>query len=353
MSNIKEYKCKECGGNVVFSSDTQSLKCTFCGKEYDANEFNEQNNGLTQLETNNKQTNEVDENLRSYICQSCGGEIVVDETLGATKCPFCGNNVVINETFNHVFRPDLVIPFKISKEQVSDIFKQSLKGKFLLPKMFKEMNYIEEVKGVYVPFWIYDAKSATEYDATGVRLRHYSTSNYNVTERHYYNIQRKCVLDFDNVPVDGSKTIDNTMMESLEPFDIKDAVPYEPHYLSGYYANKYDETKEDCKQRAEERMKNSSKEIVRKSANNYNELQNEHFYITFSKEKIEYVLYPVYLITSSYNNETYLFAVNGQTGKFVGNLPIDKGKNLLLTIGVFVVSSVIALLGLGFIGGML
>ena len=99
--------------------------------------------------------------LRSYVCKSCGGEIVGDENTAATSCPFCGNPVVMMGQFSGALKPDLVIPFKLDKKAAKEGLKKHLTGKRFLPKIFKDQNHIDEIKGIYVPFWLFD----TDVDA--------------------------------------------------------------------------------------------------------------------------------------------------------------------------------------------
>ena len=109
--------------------------------------------------------------LRSYVCKSCGGEIVGDENTAATACPFCGNPVVMMGQFSGDLKPDYVIPFKLDKKAAKEALNNHYKGKVLLPKVFKDQNHIDEIKGVYVPFWLFDAGADVNirYRATRVR----------------------------------------------------------------------------------------------------------------------------------------------------------------------------------------
>ena len=382
MSEIKDFKCKTCGGHVSFSIQHQKLKCGFCGKLYEVEEYYDltNENSFKQLtaEIENQSVEIFEEQLQeevelqeqsqlkeqfvknqdgefeaeiqpdsslvSYVCKSCGGEIIVDNTIGATKCPFCDSNVVINEAFDHIFKPDLVLPFKITKEEAVEIYKNHFSNKLLLPTLFKTMNYIEEIKGVYVPFWIFDAGVTTDMNAQGVKIKHYNTLSYEVTERYHYDVYRKVAFQFYGVPVDGSKTIENKIMESLEPFDSTKAVPYTPEYLAGFYAHKYDVSKEECREIANSRMRKTAKITTKERAREYNYLTNPRFDIKFDYEDVNHALYPVYMISVRFEDKPYLFSVNGQTGKIVGDLPIDKNRCRLLTIGTFLASAALSLM---------
>ena len=263
------------------------------------------------------------ENLSAYVCQSCGGEIVTDANTAATSCPFCGNPVVMSQNLSGSLKPDCIIPFQIDKAAAEAALKKHLSGKPLLPKAFKDENHIREVKGVYVPFWLYDslADGRSRYHAT--RVRSWSDSRYIYTETCHYKLERAGGLRFANVPVDGSSKMADELMESLEPYDATKAVPFQTAYLAGYYADKYDVSGEACDQRVNQRIKATVEQELRQTISGYTTVTQEHSSIRLENATTRYALYPVWLLTTKYKDKTYLFAVNGQTGKMVGDLPVD------------------------------
>lgn len=171
MAAIQEYKCPCCQGAITFDSTIQKMKCPYCGTEFEMetlvgydNELRNEQDADMRWETNAGDEWQVGETqgLRSYICKSCGGEIVGDENTAAASCPFCGNPVVIMDQFSDSLMPDYVIPFKLDKRAAKEALKKHYQGKALLPKVFKNENHIDEVKGVYVPFWLFDADACAD-----------------------------------------------------------------------------------------------------------------------------------------------------------------------------------------------
>ena len=227
--------------------------------------------------------------------------------------------------FSGDLRPDYVIPFKLDKKAATEALKAHYKGKKLLPKVFKDENRIKEVKGVYVPFWLFgaDVDGFVNYKAT--RVRAWSDSNYNYTETRYYNVIRAGHVGFDNVPVDGSSKMDDTLMESIEPFDLSDAVDFQTVYLSGYLADKYDVDADSSIERANERIRHSTEEAFYDTVQGYTTVTPVNSHIHLQNGTAKYALYPVWILNTKWNGQTYTFAMNGQTGKLVGDLPMDKG----------------------------
>ena len=272
--------------------------------------------------------------LRIYGCKQCGGEIVADETTGATHCPYCGNPVVLTGHFAGLLKPDLVIPFKVDKKAAIDVLQNHYKGKRLLPKVFKDQNHIEEVKGLYVPVWLFnaDADANVEYEAT--RVHRWSDSEYEYTETRHYAVIRGGGIGFENVPVDGSSKMDNTLMESIEPFDISDAVPFKTAYLPGYMADKYDVDAGESIDRANQRIKQSTEDAFRSTVMGYTTVTAVDSNIRLQNGKARYALYPVWVLNTDWNGQKFTFAINGQTGKIAGDLPMDKAAFWKYLLGV-------------------
>jgi len=272
--------------------------------------------------------------LRLYGCKQCGGEIVADETTGATHCPYCGNPVVLSGHFAGLLKPDLVIPFKVDKKAAIDALKNHYKGKRLLPKVFKDQNHIEEVKGLYVPVWLFDADADANVEYEATRVRTWSDSEYNYTATSHYAIIRSGGIGFENVPVDGSTKMDDTLMESIEPFDIREAVPFKTAYLPGYLADKYDVDAQASIARANQRIKQSTEDAFRNTVQGYETVTTVTSNISLQNGRARYALYPVWILNTDWTGKKFTFAVNGQTGKIAGDLPMDKGAFWTWLLGV-------------------
>jgi len=217
-----------------------------------------------------------------------------------------------------------VIPFKIDKKGALEALKKHYGGKRLLPKAFTKQNHIEEIKGVYVPVWLFDtdAEAGIRYKAT--RVRTWSDSRYDYTETSTYSVKREGTIGFECVPVDGSTKMDDTLMESIEPFDFSGAVDFQTAYLAGYLADKYDVDSEQSIARANERIKRSTEDAFAATVQGYATVTPVSSGISLKNSVARYALYPVWLLNTSWNGNQYTFAMNGQTGKFVGDLPLDK-----------------------------
>jgi DNA-directed RNA polymerase subunit RPC12/RpoP len=334
MAGLQEYKCPCCGGAIAFDSTIQKMKCPYCDTEFEMDALKGYDAELQDEETDSMEwetaaggewgEGETD-GLRTYVCKSCGGEIVGDANTAATSCPFCDNPIVMMGQFSGSLKPDLVIPFKLDKKAAKEGLMKHLTGKRLLPKIFKDQNHIDEIKGVYVPFWLFDTDVDAKVRYKATKIRTWSDSDYNYTQTSYYMVHRGGSVGFEYVPVDGSTKMADDLMESIEPFNCREAVDFQTAYLAGYLADKYDVTAEESIDRANERVKKSTEQAFAETVIGYDTVVAENTSVQFHGGKAKYALYPVWLLNTTWNGNKYTFAMNGQTGKFVGDLPVDNG----------------------------
>ncbi|MBO5870677.1 MAG: hypothetical protein J6Q89_08010 [Clostridia bacterium] len=333
MSELKEYKCPCCGGAIEFDTESQNMKCPYCDTEFEPETLKSYDDDLKseggeelnwETEPGSEWREGEAEGMRVYICNSCGGEIIGDETLAATKCPFCDNAVVMKGQLSGALKPDYVIPFKLDKNAAKEGYFKHISGKRLLPKVFKDKNHIDEIKGIYVPFWLFNADANADARYRATKVRSWSDSDYIYTETSYYSATRRGDIGFDRIPVDGSDKMADDLMESIEPYDFSEAVDFQTAYLAGYFADKYDVDAEQSVARANDRVRKTTEQTFAATVQGYSSVTPESVNVRLSNGSSSYALYPVWLLNTTYEGEKYVFAMNGQTGKFVGNLPLDK-----------------------------
>ena len=362
MSTILEYKCPACGGKVEFDSSSQMMKCPYCDTTFDVSAMEEMDQVLEesvqeepQWESENQQWSEEEAaQMQVFVCNSCGGELITDQNTVATHCPYCDNPVVLAGRLSGDLKPDLVIPFKLDKEAAKAALRRHCSGKKLLPKSFKSENRLEEIKGVYVPFWLFDADVEAKIQYKATKTRTWSDSRFIYTETSHYNVVREGSMVFEKVPVDGSTQMADDMMESIEPYDAGQAVDFQTAYLSGYLADRYDVNADQSVKRANDRIKRSTEDTFRNTVVGYSGVQVANSNIHTENGKAKYALYPVWMLTTQWNGQKYTFAMNGQTGRFIGDLPMDKGAYWrwwaiwtgALSAGIFLVWLLLRALGI-------
>ena len=241
----------------------------------------------------------------------------------------------MEENVSGMIKPNGIIPFRVDKKQLKDIVANYCRGHRLLPKNFITEQRIEKIQGMYVPFWLYDCHADGSMGFNGTRVRTWSDARYHYTETSYYYVDCEGEMSFSQVPVDGSFRMGDPLMDSLEPFDFKDIQEFAYGYLSGFVADRFDQDADTCLPRATARIKSSVATAFTQSVRGYYAtLSPGRSHIGLDQTKVNYVLLPVYFITTSFNGEKYEYAVNGQTGKMVGQLPVDPRRSLRYTLGI-------------------
>lgn len=350
-TQVLEYKCPSCGGGLTFGEENQRMHCPYCESEFEIDEVLNHNAQLGESEFHweESQTDNLSdaeqEQLKTFTCPSCGGEIITEETTAASFCPYCDNPTILPGRVSCGLKPDGVIPFKTSREDARAAFLKLCKGKPLLPKFFTEQQRVEKISGIYVPFWLYDCDGDFRGHYKATRVRHWSDSNYNYTKTDYYHLVRAADAEFASIPMDASKKMENAIMESIEPYDYGQLVDFETAYLSGFLADKYDVEAVEGQERIRQRVSSSMDSLIGQTMIGYSTVLPMSRQLNVNHGKAKYVLLPVWMLHTKYKDKTYVFAMNGQTGKMTGSFPICPKRTALWFGGIWAgVTAVMTLL---------
>ncbi len=345
---VIEYKCPCCNAGLKYDSKTGEMVCEYCDNKFSVeqleqlSEIEKEAEEKSDAKWDKYESTKTEEEATEFICQSCGAAITGDDTMAATECPYCGNPVIIKQRIDGLLRPDYVIPFKLDKQAAKDALKKFYKGKVLLPKMFREENNIDKITGIYVPFWLFDceANGRMSFDAT--RVSSWRSGDYQYTKTSHFLVRRSGEMAFEKIPVDASEKMDDAYMDSLEPFNYNEMVDFGSAYLSGFFADRYDVSDEECSPRAAKRVRTSLEDELRATVVGYSGVTTKSSNIKTSNGDIKYALFPVYMLNTKYRGKTYTFAMNGQTGKFVGKLPVSKGRFAAWAAGIAAAVALVA-----------
>ena len=361
-TQVTNYQCPACTGPLHYSAKSGKLECDYCGSSFAVAEIEalyarkeaeaaaakqaadakaeaaqaakaeaaeaaaaSGDGGWDTSDLHSDWGAEADA-LRAYNCPSCGAELICDESTAATSCPYCGNPTVVPGQFSGALRPDYILPFRLTKDDAVQALRAHYKGKPFLPRSFTAGNHIEEIQGVYVPFWLFDggAEGEASYKASNTNV--YETGDYEITETRHYDVFRAGSLAFEKIPVDASSKMPDDHMDSIEPFDYAQLQPFSTAYLPGYLADKYDVTVGDSRDRADKRCRETLAQALRDTVTGYGACVTDHEDISLRRGKVHYALLPVWMLSTKWRGQDFLFAMNGQTGKLVGDLPTDRGR---------------------------
>lgn len=350
-AQIAEYKCPACTGPLHFVGESGKLECDYCGSTYDVAEIEALYAGqeagakaaFQEAEAKEKNGEPGEEpawdtsalqgdwgadgeGMKAYNCPSCGAELICDATTAATSCPYCGNNTIVPGQFGGTMKPDYVIPFKLDKKAAVAALKKHYSKKFFLPRAFSSGNHLEEVQGIYVPFWLFDAGAEADCRFHATRSHTHTDGDCRVTVTEHFDVRRSGTMEFERIPVDGSKKMPDDYMDSIEPFDYAGLKSFSTAYLPGYLADKYDVIAQESMERADRRCHNSAFDQMRRDISGYEVVNQVGGNVRLHRGKVHYVLMPVWTLRTRWKNQDYLFMMNGQTGKMVGDLPVSNGK---------------------------
>lgn len=358
QTQVLEYKCPNCGGSLHFEQENQQMQCPYCESTFDVEEVLNHNANLESDEpdfqwdeSQTESWSEAEQNqLHSFICPACGGEIITEETTAATFCPYCENPAIMPSQVSGGLKPDGVIPFKTSREDAEKAFLELCKGKPLLPKFFTQEQRVEKISGIYVPFWLYDCEGSFQGHYRATRVHHWSDMHFNYTRTEYFHLVRAADSAFTSIPMDASKKMDNAIMESIEPFDYSQIVDFETAYLSGFLADKYDVEAMEGQDRVKQRVTSSVNSLIGNTLIGYHTVMPINTRLNVKHGNAKYVLLPVWMLHTKYKDKTYVFAMNGQTGKMTGTFPICPKRSLGWFAGIWAGVTAVMTLLLGFLG---
>lgn len=329
------YQCPACGGPLRYVGAKGRLVCDHCDSQFEVAEIERLYGKRQELAEAKAQTASAETLAAGYVCSSCGAELLCDGTTAVTTCPYCGNPVVMASQLAGTLAPDLMIPFKLDHNAAVDALNRHYKGKPLLPGSFRSGNHVDDVQGVYVPFWLFDARADGSADFVATRERHRWQGDDEIVETDHYDVYRAGTMDFERVPVDSSTKMPDGHMDAIAPFDYSEMVPFSVAYMPGYVANRWDEDAQVCRPRAEGRMTSSVERALAETVTGYDSVGREGSDVRYAWGQERYAMLPVWLLYTSWEGKDFLFAMNGQTGRLVGELPTSKPKLALFVAIIF------------------
>lgn len=332
------YKCPNCDGGIIFDPASQKYQCEYCMSDFTQEE-------LDALKPDS-------DRAVLYNCPSCGAQIVADETTTATFCYYCHNPVVLAGRLEGEYKPDYVIPFQIDRQEAEAVFSRWIAKKKYVPEAFYTEKQLESMTGVYFPYWIYGCKVDGKLDAQGTRLRTWDTAGMRYTETKIYDVKRQGTMEVNHVARNGLRKANRRLVDGVMPFKMEEKKAFSMGYLSGFLAENRDMEKEQFEADVRTEVRDFALQSLQSQAGGYNSMRVRMNQADIQGEKWGYALLPVWTLT--YNDKArgkiYYFALNGQTGKVCGKLPVDNRKLARLFFSIFLPMLILFLIGGYFLG---
>ena len=312
--------CSNCAGKLIFNPASQKLECANCGAGFKPEDVMD-----TNADVHSKYYD-----TRVYTCGHCGAEVVTSDTESSTFCVYCGNPAIVFSRVSKEYRPDGIIPFKITKQQALDKIRSRFVKNPIVPKEIEGSFKPENMRGIYGPYWVINADYQEADWISGTVKRGKSS------ETRYYS--RAGEVQFKNVPVDGSRILNDDVSLRLEPFYLEESKEFDEDYLNGFYSNTSDMDFMDLRESASKRChKLYAEEVVKSVPRNVNSVKiRDSIYWADIQDDPVYMMFPVWFLTFKYNGKPYTVLVNGQTGKVTGTLPWLQKRVWGIAIATFI-----------------
>ena len=350
--SVIAYKCPNCDGELKFDPQTQKFCCEYCISSF----------SLKDLEKNRPEPDASEEaeqpappesgsgaQANLFTCPSCGAQIVASSTTAATECFYCHNPVVLSGRLSGEYLPKKIIPFKISREEAETKFLEWVKRKRFVPRSFVNKKNIEKITGIYFPYWMIDCDVHGCMTASAEKVRRWRSGDIEYTETSYYELIREGNVHFEDLIKNALSHSNREIIDSVQPYDAAGLTDFSMPYLSGFQAEKRDIEKEQLQQEVDGEVRQYTADLLRGTMNGYTSIRPTDGSAQPLRENWDYTLLPVWTVVyRDKKNQSYFYAMNGQTGQIYGNLPLDYRKLGLISGGI---SALILILGI--IGGFL
>ncbi len=353
--SVENYKCPGCGAPISFDPKTGGFKCDYCFSSYTEEELTKYmedlkaKKGGSEGSSSSESKSGNNGSVKQYHCNNCGAEVVAGETSSAAFCYYCHSPVVLSERLRGEFKPDKIIPFKLDKKDALKCFASWVEGKKYVPADFKNTSTQEKMTGVYLPHWQADVVADLDYHAVGLKVSSWKNGNTEYTKTDKYKIERTGKIELDKFQELAFTKIDKNLINGISPYDLENQKDFSQGYLAGFFSEQYDIKKEDVEPIIKGRAEDYAKDLIKDSADYSGGIEDEEDNTSYTVKNYNYVLLPSWILTYLYKGKTYVFAVNGQTGKSSGELPLNKSKLALVSGLISGILAALLLLGGRFI----
>lgn len=343
------YSCPNCDAGLLFDPDEDCFSCEFCLSKFTKEELDA--TASAQKAAKHAEENEAfNEHMREYHCQNCGADIIADEGTAATECYYCHQPVILVGKLTGALKPSKIIPFAFSRDEAKAKLLTFVKKHKFLPRDYYSPEQLEHIQQVYYPFWVTDADVFSTYDTIGHRSTSWREGDYVYTKTSRFRIERAGEIHMEDIVSSALSTGDTKMLEGILPFPSDVHRPFDMAYLSGSVAKKRDTEREALSESVREKMREHARTLLDRTVSGYEGYTPPSTSLSVRSSHWEYTLMPVYILTyrKEKKNKTYVFAMNGHTGKIYGELPLSWKKLLILFGGIFagVFLALLLLLGL-------
>ena len=333
------FTCPSCNGSLRFDIASQKLKCEHCGNTYQIDEY--------KLDNNAEEGDFF--GAQVYTCSNCGAELISPDESIVAFCSYCGSEQVIQGRMIKEKKPQRIIPFRVTKEITKESFQKMTKRVAYVPKEYKDPQFLEKFRGIYIPYWTYDVSFNDSVPLTGIKR--YRRGDYVYEEE--YEVQADLKGLYGGIPYDASSSFDDSLADELAPYHSKAVKTFQTPYLAGFYADRADVPADAYNDAVKERAGNQAIDIIRRKFEKQNQItldfpidqEAQNKLLGTKIESQHATLFPVWFLTWRKKDRVAYAVANGETGKIAADIPVATGKyffgTAVLAIGLFVLFNMV------------
>lgn len=357
----QKFSCPSCGGEARWDPAKKALVCAFCGTTSPAQ---------VQLTATGQQViveHDLIQALRaipddqrgwqasktSVKCQSCQAISVFDPEKVSERCQFCGSTALVPyQELKEAFRPESLLPIKVSETQVRDAIRRWYGTRWFAPNKLRSGALTDTVKGLYIPYWTFDAQVHAEWTAES-GYYYYEEETYRDSQGELKTRRVQKVrwepssgqLDhfFDDELVPASRGVQPDMLRRIEPFPTKELTPYQPGFLSGWVVERYQIDLGTAAHTARQEMDAELQQMCAAQVPGDTQ-RNLQIQADYSGQTFKHILVPIWLLTYNYGPRNFQVVINGYTASIAGKYPKSWIKISLTVLAVLAAILVFLLL---------
>ena len=340
-----KFHCPACGAEAHWNPSKHALVCPFCGTESPA-----------ELEIRGAETVIVEHDLAAALqampdsargwradkvsarCQSCQAISVLDPAKVGQRCDFCGSAQLLpyQET-KDAFTPESLLPLKVSESQARDLIRGWYRRQWLAPNKLGTKALTDTAKGIYLPYWTFDAAAHAIWTAESGEYYYPRESGKQVRRVRWSPASGALDHVFDDELVQASTGVNASLLRRIEPFPTKEGlVRYDPGYLAGWTVERYQIDLVTAAARSRAMMEATLRQLCAREVPGDTH-RNLVVRPSFADQRFKHILVPVWLMTYTYGARSFQVAVNGVTGKIAGSHPWSWVKIMLIVLAVLLV----------------